>query len=128
MDEAPTGARRRIVAVLGPLALVLGSLLGLALAGEIVLRSIVWAKSGPQIVDGQELETFTTLQQIVRANVHGIYHEVVHRTNSRGLRGPEYTRRVRRRARSGSESRATRSPWGPASARRTSIPSGSRSC
>ena len=65
----------------------------LALAGEIVLRSIVWAKSGPKTVDGQQLETFTSLQQIVRANVHGIYHEVVHRTNSRGLRGPEYTPR-----------------------------------
>jgi len=93
MAEAPTGARRRLVVVLGPLALILGSLLGLALAGEIVLRSIVWAKSGPKTLDGQQLETFTSLQQIVRANVHGIYHEVVHRTNSRGLRGPEYTPR-----------------------------------
>jgi lysophospholipase L1-like esterase len=39
----------------------------------------------------QGLPVLTTIKEIRRPNTRGVYYGVLHRTNSRGLRGPEYT-------------------------------------
>ncbi len=41
----------------------------------------------------EELPRLTTLRDLMRPNARGLYKNVVHRTNSAGFRGPEYTPR-----------------------------------
>jgi len=61
------------------------------LAGEAVVR-LTW-NDAPVLVgeDGKQLPRLHGIMALARPNTRGEYKGVLHRTNSRGLRGPDYT-------------------------------------
>jgi lysophospholipase L1-like esterase len=81
---------RRVLGITGPIAV--GLLVG-AVGLELLAR-LSWEDGwrdpslhgGP---DGEDLPVVHGLRELARANQHSIHRNVYHRTNSRGLRGPE---------------------------------------
>lgn len=74
------------------LALLLGTMVLILLTLEGAAR--VWAtmKTAPAASrrSGEELPVLRDILEIAKPNVRGIYQGVLHRTNSKGVRGPEY--------------------------------------
>ena len=72
-------------------ALLLGTIALMLLLGEGVARIMATAKTGPRAPAHADLPVLRDVLDISRPNVRGIYQGVLHRTNSRGVRGPEYS-------------------------------------
>lgn len=84
---------KRVTQSLAPrLALSLGTLLLLLLLGEITARVLAWSRTPPAPVPTAEssLPVLTDVFELARPNTHGLYQGVPYRTNSHGIRGPEY--------------------------------------
>lgn len=81
--------------VLGPLALALGSLLLLAVVGEVFLRltwrELPWRVPKHTTAPDPDLPVLRTLNDVDHPNLRGVYAGLPFRTNSVGLRGPEYS-------------------------------------
>ena len=82
---------------IGPkLALLAGTLVLILAVGEVVARVMAVAKSGasPGFVNPHpELPVLKDILEIAKPNVDGVYQGVRHRTNSRGVRGPDFSPR-----------------------------------
>lgn len=98
MGSAPTRrAPGRLALRLGGVGVLVASGIGVALAtAELAARGVEWFRERPASVVGgldpsrrglPELVGF----EIAQPNVRGIHFGVLHRTNSHGVRGPEYT-------------------------------------
>jgi len=74
-------------------ALLLGTIALILLIGEGVARVMVTMKAGPAAPahPHADLPVLRDVLDISRPNVRGVYQGVLHRTNSKGVRGPEYS-------------------------------------
>jgi len=73
-------------------ALLLGTVALILLVGEGVARIMHTMKAGPGAParTHADLPVLRDVLDISRPNVRGVYQGVLHRTNSKGVRGPEY--------------------------------------
>jgi lysophospholipase L1-like esterase len=83
-------------ALLGSLALALAATLLTLLAAEGVLRlrdalRAPGPPARPAPSPYPDLPQLHSLKDLIRPNTRGVFKGVLHRTNSRGVRGPEYT-------------------------------------
>jgi lysophospholipase L1-like esterase len=78
----------RVALLLGTIVLILVSLEGVA-------RIMAATKAGPGAPadPDPELPVLRDILEIAKPNVRGVYQGVLHRTNSKGVRGPEYSER-----------------------------------
>ena len=89
--ETADGGRRILLRV----GLLIGSLALVLAIGEVVARLLLAEREPPRAVTGEALEEdlpeLNGIFHLSRPNVRGVHKDVLFRTNSKGLRGPEYT-------------------------------------
>jgi lysophospholipase L1-like esterase len=77
------------MAILGRILLLIGTIVVIAGVGEVAARLIASADRDPRA--GEDLPELSGILDLARPGVEGISQGVYYRTNSRGIRGPEYS-------------------------------------